>query len=114
MKTKQIFSDSNWLYSNLTVSIFEACTRARQANLFFLTKKKIFWPKWMSRPRAPTPRGPISMLEVLDGVSFYRLSIHVFQVLIKLQPPPHFRGLLQKYSNYMPLLVLDGFLFKQN
>jgi len=44
----------------------------------------------------------------------YRLSTHVSQVLIKLPPPPHFRGLLQKYSNYMPLLVWDGSLFKQN
>jgi len=42
------------------------------------------------------------------GCSFYRFSNDVSQVLIKLPPPPHIHGLLQKYSNHIPLLVWDG------
>ena len=41
-------------------------------------------------------------------VVFCRLSTNVSQVLIKLLPPPHIYGLLQKNSNYMALLVWDG------
>ena len=43
--------------------------------------------------------------------SFYRLSTHVLQVLyIKLSSPLEIRGLLQKYSNYMHLVIWDGAL----
>jgi len=50
------------------------------------------------------------MLEVLVCGSFCRLSTNVSQVLIKLLPPPHIYGLLQRCSNYMLLLVWDGSL----
>ena len=76
-------------------------------------RKKIFWyPKWMSRLGAPTPRGLISTLEVLDGVSFYRLLTHVFQVLINLPPPKVISGLLsniQKVGLFCVILCLFPF-----
>jgi len=42
------------------------------------------------------------------GCSCYRFSNDVSQVFIELPPPPHIHGLLQKYSNHIPLLVWDG------
>jgi len=73
-------------------------------------KKEYLVPKWMSRPGAPTPCGPISTSEVVVCGNFYSLSNDVSQVSIKLPPPPHIHGLLQRYSNHMPLLVCHGLL----
>jgi len=94
-------------------------------------KKEHLAQKWMSRPAAPTPCEPISTLEVVVCGSLHRVSTDVSQVLIKLQhtathcntlqhtvshvliklpPPPHIHGLLQKHSSYISLLVRDGSL----
>jgi len=58
---------------------------------------------WSSRTR-----GPISTLEVLDGVSFYRLSTHVFEVLIKLPPPKVISGLLSNIQKVGLFCVILG------
>ena len=83
----------------------EASVPVSQKNRRFGTKMDV--EAWSSHT-------PWADLNVRGGVSFYRLSTHISQGLIKLPPPPHFRGLLQKYSTYMPLLVWNGSLFKQN
>ena len=67
----------------------------------------------MSRPGAATPSGPISTLEVLDGVSFYRLLTHVFKVLIKLPPLKVISGLLSNIQKVgLFCIILDLFPFE--
>ena len=88
-----------------------ACGRGVGSKCSCLTKKKKdLLPKWMCRPKAPTPFEPITTLEVWVCGSFYGLSTRISQVIIKLRPPPDIRGWLLKYSNHMPLLVWDGTL----
>ena len=74
-----------------------------------VSQKKILVPRWMSSSGASTPCELISTSEVCGR--FYRLLTDVSQVLIWLPPPLHIYVLLQKYSNYVPLLVWDGFVF---
>ena len=62
----------------------------------------------MSRPRAPTPRGPISTLGVLNCDQFYRLSIHVSHILIKLPPPKVISGLLSNIQKVGLFCVILG------
>jgi len=67
----------------------------------------------MSRPGAPTPRGPISTLGVLNCDQFYRLSIHVSHILIKLPPPKVISGLLSNIQKVGLFCVILGlFLFE--
>ena len=58
-------------------------------------------------------RGSISTLEVLDGVSFYGLLTHLFQVLIKLPPPKVISGLLSNIQKVGLFCVILG-LFPLN
>ena len=65
-------------------------------------------------------RGPISTLEVLDGVNFDRLSTHVFEVLIRLPPLKVIFELLSNIQKVTLLLILEimnlkkGSLFEKN
>ena len=62
----------------------------------------------MSRPGAPTPRGPISTLGVLNCDQFYRLLIHVSHILIRLPPPKVISGLLSNIQKVGLFCVILG------
>ena len=71
-------------------------------------QKDFLVPKMDVKARSSRTRGPISTLEVINGVHCYRLLTHVFEVLIKLPPPKVISGLLSNIQKVGLFCVILG------